>query len=241
MCSKVFRFKIIDSTHKFAVQLIEQEKAEECVIVADDQTDSIGRCGRKWESAYGNLFVSMIKELPKVDLGQFSLAIACAVHETILSYIDDKINLHLHWPNDIYYKNLKMSGILLSVVNNFIVISVGINVNSSPDLTSAISMSEVSQSKYDLKSVLGLVVANINKWVRSLEEDGFFRVQHYCLRYINEIHRNVIIKNGGKTLSGIFMGLDNFGRLILKRNDQNLHISSGDMFINENDIMVHYE
>lgn len=241
MCSKIFKFRVIDSTHRFAVKLIEQGRGEECVVVADNQTDAIGRCGRHWESLRGNLFMSMIKPLPTADFGQVSLAVACAVHEAILSFIDDKDNLHLHWPNDIYYKNFKMSGILLSVVNNFVVISVGVNVNSSPVLPSAISMSEISAGSFEVKSVFELVTKSINEWMDGLEKSGFFGVHNYWLRYVNEIHRNVVIKNGDKSLSGIFMGLDYYGRLILRCGGRNLHISSGDMFVSENDIVVHYE
>ena len=240
MYSKILRFETIDSTHKLALKLIEEQNESSCVIVAKNQTAGIGRCGREWKSVSGNLFMSIIRELPNEDFGQVSLTIACAVHEAISSYMTDN-DLRLHWPNDIYCKNKKISGILLSIVNDKLVVSVGINVNSSPDLDTAISMRDVIGSNVDIESVFDVVVAKIEEWIHCLESLGFFCIKSYWLRYINEINRNVIIKNGREMLSGIFEGLDDSGRLILKREDKNLRISSGDMFMNEKGITVNYD
>ncbi|MCR5225398.1 MAG: biotin--[acetyl-CoA-carboxylase] ligase [Alphaproteobacteria bacterium] len=240
MCSKIFRFKTIDSTHKFAIRLIETRNEDNCVIIAQHQTDGIGRCGREWLSPSGNLLMSMISNLPNVDFGQLSLAVACAVHETISSFISDN-NLRLHWPNDIYCQNRKISGILLSIVNDKLVISVGINVNSAPDLGTAISMRDISGKVVSVDSVFSAVITRIKEWMNRLENLGFFHVKRYWLRYINEINRNVTIKNGQETLSGIFTGLDDSGRLMLKKEGRNLLISSGDMFINEKGITVDYD
>ncbi len=240
MCSKIFRFKTIDSTHKFAVRIIEERDESDCVIIAEHQTDGIGRCGREWLSDSGNLLMSMICGLPNADLGQISLAVACAVHETISSFITDK-NLYLHWPNDIYCKNQKMSGILLSVVNNKLVVSVGINVNSTPNLDRAVCMKGVKGGAVSVDDVFKLTLIKIREWIDCLEEKGFFRIKCYWLRYINEIHRSVTIKNGEEALTGTFTGIDDFGRLMLEKEGRNLRISSGDMFLNEKGIMVNYD
>ncbi|MDR1561026.1 MAG: hypothetical protein LBS23_01580 [Holosporaceae bacterium] len=120
----IIKLKTIDSTHKFAVRLIESGDVSECVIIAENQTASIGRCGREWISIPGNFFASIIQKMPaNVNFGQLSLSMACAVRESIAHYIingeltkhDDSRNnklleiaenLRLHWPNDIYYRNL---------------------------------------------------------------------------------------------------------------------------------------
>ena len=105
---KIIKLKEIDSTHKLAVRMIENNSAFECGIIAETQTSGIGRCERKWVSAPGNLYSSIIKKLPEnKDMCKISLATACAVHKTVKDFLDpeEKDNLYLHWPNDIYYKN----------------------------------------------------------------------------------------------------------------------------------------
>ena len=85
--------------------MIENGSAFECGIIADIQTNGVGRCERKWESASGNLYASIIKKIPKnKDICKISLATACAVHETVRNLLDSekKEHLYLHWPNDIY-------------------------------------------------------------------------------------------------------------------------------------------
>ena len=97
--------KEIDSTHKLALRMIESNSAFECGIIADIQTNGVGRCERKWESAPGNLYSSIIKRVPQnVDICKISLATACAVHEAVKNLLASakKDYLYLHWPNDIY-------------------------------------------------------------------------------------------------------------------------------------------
>lgn len=150
---KVLHLKSIDSTHLYALRLISYsfdyiDTSDTLVIFADEQTNGIGRCNRSWVSMKGNLFTSIIVPMPKnLDLGQISLAVACAIRETIATVIEEGIKnlggdadslqrLRLHWPNDVYYNSQKISGLLLAVSNDMLIISVGINLNSSPSLSS---------------------------------------------------------------------------------------------------------
>ncbi|MDR2068234.1 MAG: biotin--[acetyl-CoA-carboxylase] ligase [Holosporaceae bacterium] len=247
--NSVIRLKIIDSTHKFALRLIESgTSVSECAIVADYQTDAIGRCGRRWHSIPGNLFVSIVKELPDyADLGQLSLTTACAVRESIGSYLPSDRDLRLHWPNDIYYARSKISGILLATLDRWLVISVGVNINPIPSMDSAISITEILEtSGVKLRApthleILPRVSADLEKWLSDLKNLGFFYIKDHWLRYINEINCKITIKNGRESLRGTFSGIDNLGRLILEENGRSMFISSGDIFANEEAIAVRYE
>lgn len=240
---KIIRLKEIDSTHKLALRMIENNSAFECGIIADIQTSGIGRCERKWESAPGNLYSSVIKKISKnVDICKISLATACAVHETIKNLLqsEKKDHLYLHWPNDIYYKNKKLSGILLAAVENWIVISIGINIHSV-SAPNAISLDGiVDDFCFSAQQLLGFILNKLNIWVNSLLTENFFDVREYWLRNIVGMNSEATIRNGRDSLSGIIRGIDELGRLILERNNQKLYISSGDMFINEKEIVVNY-
>lgn len=244
---KIIKLKEIDSTHNLAIRMIENNSAFECGIIADSQTNGIGRCERKWESASGNLYSSIIKKISKnEDICKISLATACVVHKTVknLLYsesVEKKDSLYLHWPNDIYYKNKKLSGILLAVIRDWIVISVGLNIHSV-SVPTAISLDQiVDVSDVSAQKLFFSVLNNLDDELSLLQADNFHDIRKYWLQNIVGMDSEVTIKNGNDCLSGIARGIDEFGRLILECNGKKLYISSGDMFLNEKRIVVNYD
>ena len=241
---KIIKLKEIDSTHKLAVRMIENNSAFECGIIAEIQTSGIGRCERKWVSAPGNLYSSIIKKLPKnKDMCKISLATACAVHKTVRNLIDPekKDYLYLHWPNDIYYKNKKLSGILLAVIGGWIVISVGLNIRSV-SIPTAISLEGIiGVSTVSTEKTFRFILDNLNNELSLIQTGRFSDIREYWLQNIVGMNSEVTIKNGNDSLSGIVRGIDKLGRLILERDEKKLYISSGDMFENEKKIVVNYD
>jgi len=84
------------------------------------------------------------------------------------------------------------------------------------------------------------ILNSLNKWFKNFDSFGFFYIKEYWLRYINEIGCKVVIKNWNESVTGIFRGISNSGKLILERDGRNLLISSGDMFLNREGITVDY-
>ena len=256
---KIVRLESVDSTHLYALQLIEDGAIEKslgsaCVIVAEKQTDGIGRCNRKWISAAGNLFTSMVRKNDcGIDLGRLSLAVACAVRETIVEIAAECDNfcsedLKLHWPNDVYYKNRKVSGILVAVSREYVVISVGINTNLSPDEGLQVNKFYRTCSVKDHMLMTDEVVSNDNvleklykkteEWIFNLSNIGFSCIRSYWLRNISGICCNITVKNGADSISGYFSDIDSIGRIVLNVGEKNLLISSGDLFMNQEGIIT---
>ena len=245
---RIIHLKTIDSTHLYALRLIEQSTLsvnEGVAVVADEQTNGIGRCKRRWVSEKGNLFTSIIIKRPNdttVNLGQMSLTAACSVRETILHYISPKIssNLKLHWPNDIYYQKKKISGVLLAISNNLLVVSVGINIKSSPNIArpSTCLQEILQESDIELhqQEVLSILLKNIDSWITRLYNIGFSDVRSYWLRNINDINCKVTIKNGNSVLNGFFLDINDSGKAVLEYEGKRVQISSGDLFMNQDEI-----
>ncbi len=272
---RMIKLKSVDSTHLYALRLVEEhptfssismsgkinvsDNMSGVVIVADEQTNGIGRCNRRWESLKGNLFTSIIMPmLTGFDLGQLSLTAACAIRETIAYYIPMSMqksrNLTLHWPNDVYFQGKKISGMLLAVSNDFLIISIGINVNVSPKdcnvkrpttcIREIIKPSSESSELHMLhiNTLLCILLENIDKWISRLRKTGFSDIKSYWLRNINDINCSVTIKNGNSVLNGIFLDINDSGKAVLKvsgnnDNNKNVLISSGDLFLNQNEIV----
>lgn len=107
-------------------------------MIADLQTEGVGRRGNKWVSPKGNIYISFLFKY-NLSIEQHFLLSAVTVNSIaslISRYVKEKINIK--WPNDILINNNKIAGIMTEIVelNNikYILIGAGINVSSSPKI-----------------------------------------------------------------------------------------------------------
>ena len=129
----------VDSTNTEAQRLLKKKKISSPLwIVAEEQTSGKGRGENKWVSNKGNLFASLIFPISfnLKNLPILSCAVSLATFECLEFFIKDDQFLKIKWPNDILFKDSKLSGILiensLSADLNYSIIGIGINVYSSP-------------------------------------------------------------------------------------------------------------
>jgi BirA family biotin operon repressor/biotin-[acetyl-CoA-carboxylase] ligase len=131
---EIVYYKKLDSTHKFLLKKIKnRELLAPVMIVADEQTDSIGTRGKSWQSLKGNLFFSMAitREYLPADLPMQSISIYFAyIFKEILEKKGSKV--WLKWPNDFYLHDKKVGGVLSQIVGENIIISIGLNTKKSP-------------------------------------------------------------------------------------------------------------
>ena len=89
------------------------------VIVARSQSAGRGQGTNSWESEEGkNLTFSIDITRPQVPLHlnfYLSMISALAIHDALSRYSKD---LTLKWPNDVYYKDKKISGTLIETSVN---------------------------------------------------------------------------------------------------------------------------
>jgi biotin-[acetyl-CoA-carboxylase] ligase BirA-like protein len=119
------------------------------LVIADRQTKGRGRQGRVWESGpASNLTMSLHLPVSQKNLSQtllwVPLAAGVAAMESLVLAVDfasapNLQPLHLKWPNDLYFADSKLGGILcesrISGENCAgVVVGIGINLTSSPDL-----------------------------------------------------------------------------------------------------------
>lgn len=236
---RLIKLQEVDSTHLVALRMLENHTVDDDVIItAKKQTAGIGRCNRAWSSTSNNLFMSMITKIPDIK-NELSIVVACSLHNVISQYIARNTkNLLLHWPNDIHYDRKKLSGILIASFNDWFVISIGVDIYPVQELDTAISLREISPDIIiDPVKLLRQIEFSIDKWV----ELDFFDVRSYWIRNASDIGQQIVIKNGQDSLSGIYRGIDETGKLVLAVGDKTVFISSGDMFKNMDKIMVKHE
>jgi len=132
---EILYFEKLTSTHKFLLKKLKsKELFPPVVVVADEQTDGIGTRGKSWLSIKGNLFLSLCIDesyLPH-DLPKQSISIYFAyLFKEILSQQGSKV--WLKWPNDFYLDDKKVGGVLSQIVGKNIIVSIGLNIQKSPE------------------------------------------------------------------------------------------------------------
>ena len=136
---------------------------ERTAIWADYQTAGRGCGTNTWESERGkNLLFSLLlhpENLPANEQFQISMAISLAIVDALGQLVGD---LSIKWPNDIYWRNGKLAGILIenTLKGSFVkdsVIGVGLNVNQRTFQSNApnpVSLWQITGQETDRRQLL---------------------------------------------------------------------------------------
>lgn len=134
---RFYSYPILESTNATACAMKHHPKKGIYCIQADQQISGKGRRGGTYFSNNtGGLWVSLV--VPTDDLSQhfmYNRAISLAVALT-LEQCGKDLPVSIKWPNDIYWGNRKICGILLEghpLFSNVIIIGFGLNVNIPKD------------------------------------------------------------------------------------------------------------
>ncbi|MDR3061886.1 MAG: biotin--[acetyl-CoA-carboxylase] ligase [Dysgonamonadaceae bacterium] len=164
----IIRIEETTSTNVELQQMMVDGYLEEgTVLVAGNQTSGRGQAGSFWESEPGkNLLFSILLYPEFLNLKQrflLSELTANSIKQVLDNYID---HITIKWPNDIYYQDKKIAGILIEneISENKIkqsVIGIGINVNQeifSDKIPEAISLKQILGGEIDLDLLLDEIV-----------------------------------------------------------------------------------
>ncbi len=229
MTMKILRFDEINSTNVYLYdKMAEGTDISDMVVVAAHQTAGRGMDKNRWESEAGkNLLFSMalnVNYLEAENQFKISQAVAVAMVETLQNFIDSD-NFFIKWPNDIYYGDKKLAGMLIQNTINarmmgVSIIGIGLNVNQirfSEDIPNPISLKMITGEGHDLENILNQLVVNIKNAVDALRyEDKRDEVNN---KYIKKLYRyrqwaEYFYQNQVKEM--IINGFDKYGRLLLQ-------------------------
>lgn len=163
---RIIRLEETESTNLYLKQLLREEHLEEgSIVITDFQTVGRGQMGNSWFSSKGdNLLFSLLiypKDVQANEQFIISRIASLAVKNTLDRFTDD---IRIKWPNDIYWKEQKIAGILIEndiegkcITNS--VIGIGINVNQQlfpPDLSNPVSLRQITGSIQDRGYILDI-------------------------------------------------------------------------------------
>lgn len=225
MCPFYSHFEQLDSTNAYLQREQSEHDIRNWVVSADEQTAGKGMGNNGWESEAGkNLTFSMALDVGFLSAErQFLLSEAVALG--LVHSLDDLLpaeKLHIKWPNDIYYENRKLAGILINSTikankMDVSIVGIGLNVNQMrfhdwP--THPISLQQITGKTYDLQPLLEQIVESILIKVEQLKSDPATIEQDY-LKRLFRYHTWSDYEVDGKVLRLFMTGIDPFGRLML--------------------------
>jgi BirA family biotin operon repressor/biotin-[acetyl-CoA-carboxylase] ligase len=139
-------FSSIDSTSKWAkINLNCFDPEALTIISADEQTDGYGRQNRVWVSVPNKslqlTFVFSVSKLSS-DLCNLTQVTTMSVVRVLESF---GLSANIHWPNDITINGKKIAGAMCEVTSfedqQFIILGLGVNINSNTEELSGIDKS----------------------------------------------------------------------------------------------------
>ncbi len=235
-------FEDIDSTNIYAQYLIAKSKPiDGTVISADYQTNGKGQFDRKWLADKGkNIIMSIILYPDFISVNEMSslnFCISIAIIDYLKRYDDE---FEIKWPNDIYHKHRKMGGILIQnqlqghqLKSSVVGIGLNINQDSFPsDLRQeGVSLSMITGLSHDLADINNGLLKAIEKEYNEYKTKTNSKIG--LLNKYNERlyakHEIVLLKHENKKPIEVKMeGVDQFGRLVLRNEDELLSIAHGE-------------
>ena len=128
---KFIKFDELSSTNDYLRRKLDAEEYD--VIIAKKQTNGRGKRGRVWISNEGSALFSFTVEYKEELLNRITIFSSYIVYMVLKNFLNEsnKDRLKFKWPNDIYYNNKKLSGILVEKIDEDIIIGIGLNINNT--------------------------------------------------------------------------------------------------------------
>lgn len=141
----------------------------------DYQTAGHGQAGNGWESEPGKnlLFSTRLKDLG-LDAGEqwlINILVSVALYKTLTH--SSKTTLTIKWPNDLYYGDQKLAGVLIenTLLGNRIadsIIGIGLNLNQTEwhsDAPNPVSLKQITGMDYDPDEVMKTFLTTLTELV----------------------------------------------------------------------------
>ncbi len=231
--SRIIHLDKTGSTADLARGLIDESAPEGTVVVAEEQTKGRGRMGRSWQTPAGKaiaISVILYPPLAPARAPVLSLVTALAVKKALDAYLaEEAAPVALKWPNDIYFGDKKLGGILMEMAAEldrvrWVVDSIGLNVNNSFKNTelegTATSLAAELGREVNRRELLAAVLNQLDRaYAESRTESGLAAL----LRVFEKHHllqgKQVEVTTEAGVNRGIVLGIDDEGRLRLRGPD----------------------
>lgn len=230
----------VGSTNEAMKEMARDEALDEgFTIYTLNQISGRGQQGKEWVNSPGEslaLSVFLKPDFLQADQAYgISVAIAVATREFLEETFD--LPAEIKWPNDIYIKDKKVSGILIenqiqgSKVSQSI-IGIGINFNQSTfpeDMPRAASLKMLTGEEQTILARIGYLTQKLDRLYRMLEEGGIEQLKERYLKHMYGLDTPRLYVIDGEEITATARGIDQAGRLLLDIEGKSKAFSQGEV------------
>ncbi len=223
----------VDSTNDYLWQHLSNSSSQVSVCIANSQTAGRGRRGDRWQSPdSGNLYLSLRWRLDTpTNINGISILAGIALIQSLAAHgIKD---LQLKWPNDLFYKQQKLGGILVeSRIGNqqHLVIGIGVNYHLPPAAQQQIpqaitTLAELHPTPPCRNTLAGTLINNLMGALDQFEQSGVVPFTQQWVQYDACFQQPIFITRGEEKISAIGQGINSDGSFRYQR-DKEMDIQS---------------
>ena len=173
--------KTTNSTNTLLKELIAKGQ-EPTFIYAGYQTAGRGQTGNGWESEEGKNLICSILLPPTKNLYFLNIAVGVAIIRVIQSVLCQRSGLYsvlsIKWPNDIYYGDKKLAGILVenAIIGSevkYSIAGIGLNLNQTEfvsDAPNPVSLKQITGREYNIDQIMKNLLHAVQAVLKEPEE-----------------------------------------------------------------------
>lgn len=238
LVSRVVYLRSTTSTNDILKRMAVEGAPEGTVVLADEQTAGRGRLNRRWIAPAGTslLFSVLFRPQDSRDVPPLCYTMICslAVRDAAAQFLG--ISVGLKWPNDLVHRGRKLGGILTEISTcadgrQYAVVGIGLNVNWDPSAAGfdypATSLANAVGHPVERGAFLRAVVERIAHRYAALRT-GNSPVREWEAA-LDTIGQDVVVELPGERITGVAVGVDADGALLVRTGDGARRIVAGDV------------
>lgn len=215
---------------------------EGAVVVAETQTASRGRLGRRWISDAGNLYFSVLFRPDQTALPLLNPLAGVAVSRAVRQVAG--LYPAIKWPNDVTIDGRKVAGILAESAMSgarieHAIVGVGVNValdvSADPETAeTAASLNDLAGSEVDRSELLRRTLQYMDALYLDVKR-GRSPIPEWR-RWLDTLGQRVVVTHHGASNAGLAEDIDELGNLLLRADDGRLlTLTAGDITLRTED------
>jgi len=241
----------VDSTNTRLLAAAPPPRGSADICLSELQNAGRGRQGRRWISPFGAAVALSLSWTfsDGTRLPALSLAVGVAVWRALVRAGAKGVTLK--WPNDIWYRDRKLGGVLIEVRAEpggpaHVVVGVGVNVDLPPAARTEIeaagtvvaAVADACASPPSRNVIAGAILDELLSMLGQFEREGFaaFRDAWTALDALHGRAARVML--AGTAIAGTARGVDQEGALLLETADRVQRFVSGEASLRVNEDAV---
>ncbi|MFO7828482.1 MAG: biotin--[acetyl-CoA-carboxylase] ligase [Bacteroidales bacterium] len=219
----IIEINSVHSTNSYASELLKTEDIDEGTIVfTPNQSAGRGLGQNTWESEKDkNLTFSIILFPDFLPIDQHYL-LSKVISLGLYEYAKSKTpGIKIKWPNDIYYEDKKLAGILIEnsikgSTINYSIAGIGFNLNQekfNSDAPNPVSLKQITGKNYSVKDELIHIREKIQKYYLKLKSGQANQLNREYIKGLYRFNKPYKFKWDGKVFNAKIIGVNEYGHL----------------------------